>query len=277
VPAFKTALEVGVPKIVDFARSVGITSLERTYGPSISIGGVDLKPLDLTYAYSVLANGGVMAGHNAIAPERATERRVQPISILKIEGPNGLVFNVDDYRTEQRIAPPEHAYMITDILADPGAQCITFGCGGLTIPGYRVAVKTGTSEPYDPKGPLAGKIGETWAFGYTPDYVVGVWAGNADNSAIVNIFSTTISYRVMRETLLNAYDGRPQTPFQMPPGLIRRQTCTFVQREQPPVDPLLQALGQQPGRFGPSPILGFLQPEAPLPPAQVCSSDLSLR
>jgi membrane peptidoglycan carboxypeptidase len=103
--------------------------------------------------------------------------------------------------------------MITDILSDPSAQCLTFGCGGISVPGYQVAVKTGTSEPFDPAGPNRGKIGETWAFGYTRDYVVGVWAGNSDNAAIDNIFSTSISYRAMRDILLMAYNGKPQTPF----------------------------------------------------------------
>ena len=77
--------------------------------------------------------------------------------------------------------------MVTSVLSDSSAHCITFGCGGVSIPGRTPGVKTGTSEPFDPDGPDAGKIGETWAFGYTPDYVVGVWAGNSDNAPIVNI------------------------------------------------------------------------------------------
>jgi membrane peptidoglycan carboxypeptidase len=115
---------------------------------------------------------------------------------------------------------------VTNILSDPGARCITFGCGGLAVPGYQVAVKTGTSEPFDPNGPNRGKIGETWAFGYTSDLVVGVWAGNSDNAPIVNIFSTSISFRAMRDILLAAYDGRTQTPFQVPGGIERREVCT---------------------------------------------------
>ena len=115
--------------------------------------------------------------------------------------------------------------MITDILSDPSAECVTFGCGGLSVPGYKVGVKTGTSEPYDPTGRDTGKIGETWAFGYTPDYVVGVWAGNSDNAPVVNIFSTTISFRVMRDTMLAAYNGQPQTQFERPPGIVQKSTC----------------------------------------------------
>jgi membrane peptidoglycan carboxypeptidase len=233
VPAFKAAQAVGVSNVVDFAKSVGFTSLDGFYGPAIAIGGVDLKPLDLAYAYSTLANGGLMKGQDTFAPDGRDLRALEPVSILKIEDAAGNVrFNIDDHRAERRVIPAQQAFMMNDILSDPGAQCITFGCGGITIPGYRVAVKTGTSEPFDPKGPNAGKIGETWAFGYTPDLVVGVWAGNSDNAPIVNIFSTSISYRAMRDILLATYGGRPGRPFERPAGLETRETCTPGRQQQ---------------------------------------------
>jgi membrane peptidoglycan carboxypeptidase len=232
VPAFKAAMQVGVSSIVSFAKSVGFTGLDGFYGPAIAIGGVDLKGLDLTYAYSVLGNGGVMAGQDSFAPAKADERSIEPISILKIEDSEGNVrFDIEKHRREYRVVRPEHAYMISDILSDPRAQCITFGCGGLGVPGYRVAVKTGTSEPFDPRGPNAGKIGETWAFGYTPDLAVGIWAGNSDNAPIVNIYSTSISYRAMRDIMLAAYNGRPGTDFARPEGVVMREVCTIQVQE----------------------------------------------
>jgi membrane carboxypeptidase/penicillin-binding protein PbpC len=94
---------------------------------------------------------------------------------------------------------------MTDILSDPSAVCITFGCGGLSVPGHKVAVKTGTSQPFDQNGPHKDDIGETLAFGYTSDYVVGVWDGNADNSPISGIFSTTIAFPTMSDIMLAAY------------------------------------------------------------------------
>ena len=214
VPAFRAALEIGVAPIIKMAKRMGFTDLGDAYGPAMALGGVDFKALDLTYGYSVFANGGVMVGQDMLAPEKADERTVEPAAILRVEDHQGnVLFDIDEHRVRQRIVPEEKANLITSILTDPSARCITFGCVGLTIPGYNVAVKTGTSEPFDPQGPNAGKIGETWAFGYTPDLVVGVWAGNSDNSPIDHIYSTSISFRAMRDILLESYKGRNVTSF----------------------------------------------------------------
>ena len=63
IPAFKAALYVGVPNVVDEYKKFGMTTLDdEGYGPSVTLGGVDVKLVDVTYAYTVLANNGVMRG-----------------------------------------------------------------------------------------------------------------------------------------------------------------------------------------------------------------------
>jgi membrane peptidoglycan carboxypeptidase len=241
------------------AKSMGFTDLQDSYGPAMALGGADFKAFDLAYGYAVLANGGVMAGQDTFAPRRADERTVEPVGILQVVDNQGNVrFDIEEHRIQQQIVPPEQAYLITDILSDPGARCITFGCGGLAIPGHRAAVKTGTSEPFDPQGPNAGKIGETWAFGYTPDIVVGVWAGNANNAPIDHIFSTSISYRAMRDILLEAYKGRTATAFQVPEGIVRRQNCAPGGQPQQP--------NAQPG-----------SPPVAARPTMTCTSEIGVR
>lgn len=243
VPAFNAALAIGVPDIVAMARQMGFTSLTGQYGPAISIGGVDLRALDLAVGYAVLANGGIMSGQNAIAPSGRDQRDIQPVTILRVEdGKGNVLFDVDQHRAHRRVAPAEHVYLITDILSDPRAQCMTFGCGGLSVPGHRVAVKTGTSSPFDPNGPYRGMIGETWAFGYTPDVVVGVWAGNSNNAPIVNIYSTTIAFQSMRDAMLAYYNGRPSTPFRQPPGVVESATCTARNAPCAGTDLIVQAV-----------------------------------
>ena len=239
IPANKAAAAVGPSAIVEQARALGFLDTFRVtaeggcsvgagYGPAIATGGVGVTLEEMVFGYSVFANEGILRGQQVAAGQarRANERSIDPISILSVVDAQGVVLlDVETLRAEQLVVPAAHTYLITDILSDSQAQCQTFGCGGITIPGMKVGVKTGTSEPFDPEGPNAGKIGETWAFGYTPDIVVGMWAGNADNSPIVNIFSTTISFRTMRDVLAAAYDGRQATAFERPAGLVEGTVC----------------------------------------------------
>jgi membrane peptidoglycan carboxypeptidase len=83
-------------------------------------------------------------------------------------------------------------------------------------------VKTGTSEPFED----SHNIGETWTYGYTPDLVTGVWAGNSDNSPVHNILSTSISYRAVRDFMIDALADTPSSDFTRPPGLSTVDTCT---------------------------------------------------
>ena len=226
VPAVKTADATGVANIVRQAKKLGFTTLTGGYGPAIATGGVDLTPVDMAFGYSVLANGGVMRGQDPFVRHRGDERQIDPVSILKVTDAEGrLRFDAEPLRKEERIVDEAHVHLVTSILTDAGSQCITFGCGGISVPGRIVAVKTGTSEPFDPEGPNRGKIGDTWGFGYTPDVVVSVWAGNSDNSPIVNIFSTSISFRAMRDILQAFYAGAPSTAFMRPAGIVAATVC----------------------------------------------------
>jgi membrane peptidoglycan carboxypeptidase len=227
IPAFKTALYVGVPNVVDEYRKFGMTTLDgHSYGPSVTIGGVDIKLADVTYAYSVLANNGVMRGMPTRLDLPAGNRKLDPVTILQITKSNGEVLypKTPDHRVkvqEERVVDPQYAYQITSILSDPSAFCITYGCGALSI-GRPWGVKTGTSEPFE----NSHAIGETWTYGYTPELVTGVWAGNSDNSPIHNILSTSISYRAVRDFMEAALADTPASSFERPDGLSTVDTCT---------------------------------------------------
>lgn len=228
IPAFKTALYVGVPNVVEMYKRFGMTTLdEGPYGPSVTLGGVDVSLVDVTYGYTVFANNGVMRG---VDRTRGTTsdgyRQLDPVAILQVTRADGTVLypDTDDHRVqvkEQQIVEAPLAGMITDILTDPSAFCITYGCGALSI-GREWGVKTGTSEPYEERG----AIGETWTYGYTPELVAGVWAGNSDNSPMYNITSTSISYRAVRDFMIAALEDVPATTFERPGGLTEIETCT---------------------------------------------------
>ena len=73
--------------------ALGVSSLNRelnSYGLSLTLGGGEVALLDHTYAFSVFANGGVMAGQPVPADrQRPGYRKLDPVFILKVEDKEG--------------------------------------------------------------------------------------------------------------------------------------------------------------------------------------------
>ncbi|MEX0749197.1 MAG: transglycosylase domain-containing protein [Dehalococcoidia bacterium] len=222
IPAFKTILWAGVDNVVATAKSMGITSLDRDLGPALTLGGVDVKLLDMVYAYGVFANNGVQVGVPATGALPAGNRELDPVPVLKITNRAGETVIDNSEPVHKFVIDPEYAYMITDVLSADENRQITYGRGSnLNIPGHRVAAKTGTSEPYE----TSRLIGDTWTFGYTPDVAVGVWIGNSDNSPMVNILSTTIAGSTWHDAMLLALEGRPPRDWVRPDGIVDATVC----------------------------------------------------
>jgi membrane peptidoglycan carboxypeptidase len=227
IPAFKTILWIGVDKMVATARAMGITTLDRQLGPAITLGGVDVTLLDLTYAYSVFANNGSMAGARTTLSLPQGNRQLDPICVLQATDRHGNVL-IDNTKPETLpVIGPQYAYLITSILSDDSNREMIFGQGSvLNIPGWQVAVKSGTSQPFkaspeDPTKPTS----DTWSVGYTRDVAVGVWIGNNDNSHMKNIYSTTIAGATWHDITLIALEGKRPHEFVRPEGLVEATVC----------------------------------------------------
>lgn len=181
------------------ASAMGITSLNdpRGYGLSLTLGGAEISMLDMVTAYGVFANGGY---------------RVDLHPILKVTDRNGKV--IDEYHPPsspifgKQVLPPGVAFIISDILADNGARLIDFGPDNeLKIGKKYVSAKTGTTNDFR----------DNWTFGYTPNYVVGVWVGNNDNSPMNGLASgitgaAPIWHDLMSHLLDKENPVRPQPP-----------------------------------------------------------------
>ena len=85
----------GVDNVIRTAHKMGITTLDQGldyYGLALTLGGGEVKLLDETYAFGVLANRGNMAG--APIPEdrqRPGYRTVDPVPVLRVEDSEGNV------------------------------------------------------------------------------------------------------------------------------------------------------------------------------------------
>jgi membrane peptidoglycan carboxypeptidase len=201
---------------------MGITTLDRDLGPALTLGGVDVRLLDMVYGYSTFANSGVMAGVPAVGGLPSGNRELDPMPVLKITNRRGDVIVDNTQPAFRYVIHPEYAWMISDILSKDENRQITYGRGSnLNIPGHQVAVKTGTSEPYE-KSRL---IGDTWTIGYTPEAAVGVWVGNTDNTPMVNILSTTIAGSTWHDVMRLALQGKAPQAFIRPEGLVQATVC----------------------------------------------------
>jgi membrane peptidoglycan carboxypeptidase len=228
ITATKTILFAGVQDTIQMLKAVGYTSLDNPlgYGPALTLGGVDITLFDQIIGYSVLASGGIMRGQEVVHDRvDGDERQLEPVSLLRVTNFEGELLYEFTAPEERRVIRAEYPYLVTSSISNGDNWCITYGsCGALYLNDARpAAVKTGTSEPFED----SREIGETWTFGYTPDFVAGVWIGNADNTPIPRIFSSSVSLPVWREFMEDAlaHLELPPKPFERPEGVVSREVC----------------------------------------------------
>jgi penicillin-binding protein 1C len=170
VPAVKALYLAGIPASIKLARDLGITTLanQNQYGLTLVLGGGEVKLLEMVGAYGTFANEGVRNELN---------------SILRIEDASGNIIEEQEVASKQ-VLDSTIALQISDILSDNEARTPLFGANSpLHFPGRDVAAKTGTTN--DKR--------DVWVVGYTPNLVVGAWAGNNDNRSMSEISGLVIS------------------------------------------------------------------------------------
>lgn len=195
VPSVKTLYLAGIDNVLRIMKEFGVTTLtERSrYGLSLVLGGGEVRPFDLVSAYATLAQEGIHRPSTLILNIKDAEGRVR-----------------ETYRdASTRVMEAVYPRMINDILSDIDLRRPLFQNSlGLTIfPDHEVALKTGTTNDYR----------DAWAVGYTPSFVVGVWAGNNDNAPMVKhgtsiLAAVPIWGAFMREALVD----RPSETFVKP-------------------------------------------------------------
>jgi len=222
IPAVKTLAFVTVPRMIASAQRFGITTFgdPNRYGLSLTLGGGEVKLVELTGAYAVFANRG---------------QRVPLTPFTKIVDSQGnVLFDVDSHRQAAvSVVDPRYAYLITSVLSDNKARTPAFGQNSP----LKLCLD-GTSTCKDDKvRPTAAKTGTTndfrdnWTLGYTPELVVGVWVGNPRNEAMEHSTGITgaapIWHNVMSRIYseIDPYKNVPPHPFPIPNGLVQATVC----------------------------------------------------
>ncbi|MFC1625445.1 penicillin-binding protein [Patescibacteria group bacterium] len=203
--AVKTLALVGIKDTLKTAYDLGLTTLEPTkenlsrLGLSMTLGGGEVKLLELTDAYCTFVNKGY---------------HVEPISVLKVEDSNGKV--LEEVKPKKassdgkKVLTSEQAFLIANILSDNDARKEIFGTNSLlNLAG--VMVKTGTTN--DKR--------DNWAVGGNNSAMVGVWVGNNDNSPMKSVASgISGATPIWRKITQEALKGKSNAGFEIPDGVV---------------------------------------------------------
>jgi membrane peptidoglycan carboxypeptidase len=222
IPAVWLMDQVGIANVIKTARRLGVSSLSKelnSYGLSLTLGGGEVALLDHTYAFSVLANGGVMAGQPVPADlQRPGYRKLEPVSVLKVEDKDGQVLEQFTSPAVERVVEPAPAYMIDNVLSDPAPRAAAFGSYAqyLTLPNRPVAAKTGTTNSWL----------DAWTMGFTPQLAVGVWTGNSDNKPMKLADGSITAAPIFNKVLAKGVEGLPAQGWAVPPGITKARVCS---------------------------------------------------
>jgi membrane peptidoglycan carboxypeptidase len=179
---------------------MGVTSLTQPddhYSLSLTLGGYEVTPLDMLTGASTLADMGVKHMPDPF------------ISIQNAAGQN--VFVYDPNKNATRAVSAQVSYILAAIMSDDRNRCLEFGCGGdLTLPGRKVAAKTGTTQDFH----------DNWTLGFTPTLATAVWVGNPNNKPLANnstgiVGAAPIWHKYMQQALR----GVPNQWYAKPAGL----------------------------------------------------------
>ncbi len=223
VPAVEVMSWVGVDKVIRTAHSLGITSLEQgpnSYGLPLTLGGGEVKLLDMVYAFSVIDNMGWMIGGPVSESEqRLGFRTLDPVSILRVEDSDGDILYEYDQPQNREILTPQLAFLMNDILSDRSSRCQAFGCpNAAELPDARpAAVKTGTTNDFR----------DAWTIGYTPQLVTGVWVGNTDNTPMENVPGSKGALPVWHALMSWALRDKPIELWTRPQGITQMAVCNI--------------------------------------------------
>lgn len=212
IPAVKMLAANSVETMIASASAMGISTYEdpSKYGLSLTLGGGEVRMIDMAVAFGVFANAGL---------------KVDLTPILKVETYLGQILeeiNFDaNLPTGEKVVDPANTYLISHMMLDNNARAQAFGANSqLVIPNHAVSVKTGTTDD----------LRDNWTVGFTPSFLVATWVGNNDNTPMSPYLVSGVSgaapiwHKIMAETLMDQPDEWPTKP----ENIIGMEICSIT-------------------------------------------------
>lgn len=218
IPAVKALMYTGLDNVINMARRMGITAIDRdlvtsfpgntaeqVFFPSFALGTAGIPPIQMVDAYQTFANNGMHIPYHNI------------LDIWDNYG-HDLYHYDPTHPNASRVLSPQISFLITNMLTDNFARRYEFaGIDTLTMQDWNnqvVAAKTGTTDDFK----------DNWTIGYTTNLVVGVWSGNANGDPMQGVIGVTGAGNIWHEIIEYA-SGRPllgmHTDLKLPPGTFQ--------------------------------------------------------
>jgi penicillin-binding protein 1A len=172
--AVKLANAADQSTVISAARRLGITT-PMSQLPSISLGVTEVRLIELTAAYAVIANGGY---------------EVRPYAITEVFDADGKsIFKLAPDR--RRVVSAEQVEQLDEVMR----AVVAWGTGrNAKLSRHVAAGKTGTSQEWR----------NAWFIGYTDQYVAGVWLGNDDNSPMNHVAGGGLPAKIWKDMMVRA-------------------------------------------------------------------------
>jgi 1A family penicillin-binding protein len=198
VPSVEIMSKVGIPRGIEMGERMGITTLKdpSNYGLSFVLGGVEVSLIELTGAYSVFANQGLLN---------------KPTLILEIKDKDGEQIYQHEFEG-RRIVDEVYTFLISSILSDASIRIEVFG--NALSNSANAAVKTGTTQNYR----------DALTVGYTNDLTIGVWVGNNDNQPMDSVAGSLGAAPIWKRLIEKFQDGKPNK-FEKPNEVSELSIC----------------------------------------------------
>ncbi len=211
IAAVKVLQQIGgAETLLAKLRELGISTLEEDaehYGLGLTIGNAPVRLLELANAYACIARKGEWKPWRLIA-RSGTSQRSGEAPLQTISSQASTAESLAD--SAMSIFSPAECHLIADILSDNQARLLCFGAHSpLRLP-FRVAAKTGTSSTYR----------DNWTLGFTPEFTVGVWAGNFDNTPMENVSGVTGAAPIFRDIFIELKQRFGVTWFSEPAEIV---------------------------------------------------------
>lgn len=216
VSSARTLKKIGIPTSIKYLKKLGIINEEnpskdnfvqasenKTHNDenlaSLALGGMTkgVSPLDMTAAYSAIANDGV---YN------------EPIIYTKVLDKDGNIV-LEKEPKQRRVVSPQIAYVMKDILRSTAYEHT--GKNAI-IKGQASAGKTGTTD-YN---------ADFWFVGFTNYYAAATWMGN-DSPKITITQNSWLAAKLWGHIMTKIHQDKESKPqFAQPDGIVKAYVCT---------------------------------------------------